>query len=540
MPNVLSPADPPVKASHELARPPLFFLLSLGLLHFWRWSYVYGSSDHDELIPQVLHRVDPSLFTRDWFVISQSGSVTVRTTFVELLRLFGAVIPLPTAVMLLHIVVLVAVCWTVWQLAYAFVPDTLGASFGTFLAVVLFPYWTLGANGLTSGILVPEYIAWALALPAVWLFVKKKRLAAALLLGLAGWMQILVGIQTTAVLGLVALWEAAQDRSNRAVGDAVVFGLVAAVVAAPIALPILLAPPMEGPTVEGVSTFHALARLRVPHHYLLFSFGAGAYLRFGLLVVAGIAALWTQHRAGRGREATFVVRFLIVTGGILCAATIFTEAVPVLFVAKLQLFKLTVWVSTMMSLFVGAWAAWAMPSTLREFGEWVLKRRTAGLIATGVAAAATIVAVAIGFGPAASRYRPVAYTTSDLSQVEGWALTNTPEDALFLIPPSNTTFRVHARRSVAVNFKPTPYQRGGIDVWLNRTLAVAPMPVPENGRGFKEALDDAYAANDETDWHRLSQRFGAEWALVDAARTSSPPSARPAFRAGDWAVYRLH
>ena len=65
------------------------------------------------------------------------------------------------------------------------------------------------------------------------------------------------------------------------------------------------------------------------------------------------------------------------------------------------------------------------------------------------------------------------------------------------------------------------------------------MPVPENGHGFLEALDAAYAENDQVGWRQLARQFGAEWALVDAARTASPPSTRPAIRAGDWAVYRL-
>ena len=539
MPDDLTAPHPPAQPSREPARPPLFLLLGLGLLHFWRWGYVFGSSDHDEFIPQVLHRLDPTLFTRDWFVMGQSGEVTVRTAFVELLRLFGVVIPLPFVVMLLHVTVLLVVGWAVWRLAYAFVPDRLGAALGTFLAVVVFPYWTLGGNGLTSGILVPEYVAWALALPALWLFVNNRRLAAAVLLGLAAWMQMLVGVQTTAVLGLVALWEAARDRSPGAVRDAVVFGLVAAAVAAPVALPAILAPPMEGPTVPGITTFHALAMLRVPHHYLLFSFGSGAYIRFTLLLSVGLAALWAQHRAGRVHHTTFVIRFLVVVAGLLCVATVFTEGIPTFLVAQLQLFKLTVWVSTLLSLFVGAWAARAMPTLLRSFSERVLERRIAGLIAVGLFVLATIAAVAVGFHPATSRYGPAAYASSNLSQVETWARASTPNDALFLIPPSNTTFRTHARRNVVINFKPTPYQRGGIDVWLSRTLAVAPMPVPENGHGFLEALDAAYAENDQVGWRQLARQFGAEWALVDAARTASPPSTRPAFRAGDWAVYRL-
>src|SRR5690606_4030905 len=257
-----------VGRSGTAARPPLFLLLGLALLHFWRWGYAYGNSDQDELLPQVLHRLEPALFARDWFVLSQADGVTVRTVFVELLRLLGLVVPLPVAVGLLHFGVLVAVGWGAYRLGYALVPDRLGASVGAFLAVVLLPHWTLGGNRLTYAQVAPENLAWALALPAVWLFLHRRRLAAAVLLGLTAWMQLLVGAQTAAVLAAVALWEAGWERSVRGAGRAVLFGLVAAAVAAPVALPAVLAPPMEGPTVPGVTAFHALARLRVPPHYL--------------------------------------------------------------------------------------------------------------------------------------------------------------------------------------------------------------------------------------------------------------------------------
>ncbi len=540
MPDDLTRFDAPKPTSRGQEKPPLFFVVGVGLFHFWRWGYMYGSSDQDEVIPQVLRHLDPGLFSTDWYVLSQSDGVTVRTAFVELLHFFGLVFPLPAVVLVLHFAVVLAVVWGVWRLAYLFSPDRLGAALGTFIAIVLVPFWTLGGNGLTSGILVPEYVAWALALPAVWLFVMDRRMAAAILLGLAAWMQLLVGVQTALVLGLLAIWEARRNRSWPATSRAVLFGVVAGVVAAPIALPALLSPPIVGPTVEGVSTFFALAELRIPHHYLVFSFGLREYARFSIIVVSGLTALWALRRSRRGHHTLFAIRFIVVTAFLLAGATLLTEGVPILFVAKLQLFKLTVWVTTLLSLFIGSWIAGLPPTTVREFAERILRRRTTGLMVVGVATGVTIAMVVAGMGPAAARYGPSVFASSDLHDVESWARTHTPRDALFITPPSNTTFRTAAQRSVVVNFKPTPYQRGGINIWLYRILSVAPIAVPEDGAGFLEALDVAYASNDEADWHRIAGEFDAEWALVDVSRTPSPPSGLPAFRAGDWAIYRIN
>ncbi|MDX1418955.1 MAG: DUF6798 domain-containing protein [Rubricoccaceae bacterium] len=519
-------------------RPPLAVPLALVVAHFWVRGLGYGSSDQDEMLPQVLHRLDPALYARDWFIESQAGAVTVRTAFVEGLAAAARVVPLEAAATAGHVLVLFAVAWGAYRLAYSLVPDRLGAALGAFLAVVGLPGWTLGGNALVYTRLLPESLAWALALPAARRFIEGERVVPALLLGAAAWFHLLAAAHAAALLGVVGLWQAARSRSRAAAGRAVLFGVVAAVVAAPLALPAVLAAPLAGPTVPGVSGFHAVARLRVPHHLLPSAFALSHYARFGVLTVAGLGALWALRRSGRLRHDRFLVRALAVVAGLCGIAVVFTEVMPVLFVAQLQFFKLTVWATTLFALLLGAWAAMALPERWRRVGaamlgsRWTLGGVLSALLLTGAA-------VAAGLGPAADRYEPVQHAATDLGRVEAWARHHTPRDALFLIPPTNTTFRTRARRSVVVNFKPTPFQPRGIEVWLARMLAVAPLEVPEAGRGFQEALDRAYAAHDATGWQALADRFAADYALVDLRATASPPLGAPAVRSGDWAVYRL-
>lgn len=531
----------PLPARREAVGPPLWVLLAIALAHFWRWGYAYGSGDHDEILPQALHVLDGDLFTRDWFVQSQAEGVTVRTAFVWVLRVLCLVLPLPVAVAVAHVVVLLATIDGAYRLGLTLVPDQVGAALGTFAALVLVPHWTLGHNAITYNTMVPEALGWALALPAIRLFVKGRRLRAAGLLGLAGWFQPLVGVQTAAVLGLVALWEAVVGRSPRRVGQAVAFGAVFAFVAAPVFVPVLLTPPDPAAgAVARYSTFRVLAETRVPHHYLFFSFGWGSYVRFGLVAAAGLAALVALRRRGLLRPARFVLRFLIVIAGVCAFALVLTEGVPVLFVAKLQLFKLTVLATTVLALLAAAWVATTLPERVRTLATRGLAMRRWGWAAVAAGGLLTAALAAGGVGRPAAKLFPLTYARSDLAEVERWVRANTPKDALFLIPPSNTTFRIHARRSVAVNFKPTPYQEGAIHVWLDRLSAVAPAPLPERGGlAFVGVLDKAYAANAPADWTRLAGRFGAEFALVDARHTPRPPPGEPVIRVGDWAVYPL-
>ena len=71
--------------------PPLYVALLALLGAFLRFGYVYGVGDQDELIPSVLHLLDPSLFTQDWLVQTITSGVNVRTYFLWAVALPSAV-----------------------------------------------------------------------------------------------------------------------------------------------------------------------------------------------------------------------------------------------------------------------------------------------------------------------------------------------------------------------------------------------------------------------------------------------------------------
>lgn len=533
-------------------RPPLYVLLAVLLGHYWRWGYAYGTGDHDEMIPQLLHHLDPGLFARDWFVQMQEGLITVRSVFLWLLQAGSAVLPLEAVVALLHALVLMAVAAGLYRLSQALGAGRLAATVAAFVPAVMTPYWTLGGNALTYGILVPEGIAWALAVPALALFVQGRRLRAALLLGVAAWVQPLVGVQTATVLGMTCLAEtvASTDRSSHLLGTlrfGLVFGATAAVVILPILLtsgtPAAIAPPPLGSSAADataqLSAFYILASLRVPHHYLPLSFPLSDYARFGFVVMAGVAAFVLLRQRNRLRHGAFVVRFLSSTVLLTLLAFLFTEGFPTLFVAQLQLFKLTVLASTMLVVLACMGGVALLPEQAQAWGERLLTRRSLGWAAVGATLAATLVLVTAGVGRPYTKLQPAAHRGSDAYAVERWARTHTDQDALFLIPPSNTTFRSYARRSVVINHKPVPFQQGAMHVWLARLLAVAPAPLPERGVGFIAALDSAYHRNTRADWQQLAETFSADYVLAEWERLPEAPAETPVARVGKWGLYRL-
>ncbi|MEM6337447.1 MAG: hypothetical protein AAF752_12830, partial [Bacteroidota bacterium] len=147
---------------------------SLGVLAFvavsWRFGYGYASGDQDEVLPLLLHTLDPAVLANDWFVGTQTADFSVRTYFVRMLWLLAQVMPVWMVILAVDVLCFGAlghVLYRIGQRMYgADARGRLGAALGTFAALALTYKWTLGSNDLVYAMLVPEMAAWPLALYA--------------------------------------------------------------------------------------------------------------------------------------------------------------------------------------------------------------------------------------------------------------------------------------------------------------------------------------------------------------------------------------
>ena len=143
-----------------------------------------------------------------------------------------------------------------------------------------------------------------------------------------------------------------------------------------------------------------------------------------------------------------------------------------------------------------------------------------------------------GAGRPGALYGPRAHAASDAGRVESWAARETDVDALFVVPPANSSFRVGARRSVFVTWKAHPFRADGMRRWLEDLQMVAPAPlIGSSGWAHRARADSAYCANDATDWRSVAEWTEADYAVVEAG-CGAPPG-RPVYRAGRLTVYPL-
>ena len=525
--------------------PPLWAVVVFAAACYWRIGYAYGIGDHEEILPQLLRALDPSLFTRDPYLLAEDAAFSVRFVFLGALRVLSLGVGPEAAVFAVSVAAWAAVCWAAFRLAATLVPSRSAAALAV-LASLATVHWTPGGNALVSRTLVPESIAWAPCLLAVEAFVRGRTVRAAVLLGLAAWLQPLMGLQVGLLLGLVSLWQMADGDARGALRRALAFGATFALVAAPVLLPTLLTQAGTAPPADGLATFYVTAYLRQAHHYLLFSQDPAALVKFGLVVAAGLGGLRVLRDRRPGTEHLRTAGRMMIVIAALCALYVVgTEGLESLTVAKMQFFRLTL----VAKLVLLAWASGAVvalvPRAWRDRARGALGRPAVGWSLAAAVLAATVGGAVADVGRPGAMWYPRAYRQSDVAPVEAWIAARTPRDAVFLVPPGTTTFRSHALRGAAINFKPTTFRDDAMHRWLARLRTVAPAPLPPRTHGraavyrWREALDPAYHAHTPREWARLGDAFDADYALVDRRATATPPDGEPVYADGAWAVYPL-
>jgi hypothetical protein len=95
---------------------------------------------------------------------------------------------------------------------------------------------------------------------------------------------------------------------------------------------------------------------------------------------------------------------------------------------------------------------------------------------------------------------------------------HTPVDAVFVVPPQEQAFRLHARRAIVVNFKGVPQLSGQIPQWRERLCEVLemgdlrwlPRPFPQT----LWAMGQRYQRLGGEHLLRVAQRYGARYIVA--------------------------
>jgi hypothetical protein len=107
---------------------------------------------------------------------------------------------------------------------------------------------------------------------------------------------------------------------------------------------------------------------------------------------------------------------------------------------------------------------------------------------------------------------------SDYLNLCHWARDNTPVDAVFLVPPQDTVFRLEAQRAIVVNFKHVPQLSGELMEWVGRLEEVLGTSDLEHfPHGYVEtmrALDQRYNAQPPEELLRIAGKYSARYIVT--------------------------
>lgn len=89
----------------------------------------------------------------------------------------------------------------------------------------------------------------------------------------------------------------------------------------------------------------------------------------------------------------------------------------------------------------------------------------------------------------------------------------TPQDAIFLIPPSLGSFRLGAERAIVVDYKAFPFEEERMLEWVERVQAVSNNPPIDEGKNYYDLVLEGYDALDVEKISTLKYEYNISYAL---------------------------
>jgi len=504
-------------------RPPLYLpLLTLTIYLFWR-GYDYAISDQDEILPYLMHLLDASLYQFDWFVNIQTQTFGPRTLFVWMAWLPAKLFGLHATFLGIYVASWFGTSMALYTLGLQLTRERLAATICVILALLLSPKFTLGGNDLVTWILTPSIPAWAFSLWGLVYFVRGQLARAVLLMGIATWIQALVGLQMSMICTLLLLWKHGWFSRH-----SYLFAGGFTLSALPSLGPLIWFQFTRPQPDELWSYFYILFEFRAPHHYMPMSFTAESTLGFIILLGLGLAVFSLLPKAYH----QLVRRSLIIITALCILSFLCTEVFRIDPITRLQLFKLTVLVKVFCVILISN----AISQLILKFHRRTL---TAFFDHGHYAFGGTILITAtlLLISPDALGIRPTS-VSSPAEQVAVWAHDSTDVDAVFAVPPQWAHFRSQAKRAIVVNFKAVPFHEPYMTQWFTRLLDIAPISPPRRGGiAMLSVLDSAYFALPVQDIRHLAAEYGFEY--IVRQEITAPEGFESVYQTGPWNVWHV-
>jgi len=487
--------------SKEVLDIPQYLSLSILLVFFSIFifkNYAIGISDHNEQIPIIFRVSDSSYLVNDWFV-NQTEGFSPRFFFSQFINFFTKFLSIEIVYFLLFIFFLGITILSIYLISYILIENNL-VSLLVSLAILFGPRISLGANWITSNILVPSTISIALILFAYYIYFLNKKILSFFILGIATLFQAILGLLTT---GILIVYFLINDKNKKAETiDAIKYLLVYSIFGLIGLAPLFLV----SSNISNPDIFYILTYMRHPHHYCPFSFPLKDYLMFFGMLSLFVLAIYLKYIPKNPDLHNFCIISVLLILFLGIIGTIFVEIIPLTIIGKLQLFR----INPLIALFTYPYIFYMFLGYISKIFPYLKNMQIHKF-------KYLIIIFAILFS-----FLIVVQTDIKLKKTENddlykWIRENTQENAIFIIPPTMEDFRLRANRAVIVDWKAFPFKDSAIIEWRDRINDIT-----NNKQNFKRyrgfntysQLNNDYLSLNNSYILYLKEKYNAEYLVM--------------------------
>lgn len=532
--------------------------------------YRYGVSNHNTQLILIKNTLEPSYLANDWYVDAATGFGTPYYYYVELVAMISGIIGLPNAVFLLYLLSLIGIVAGIWFFIAEIYQDQLVAtiSVGLILAhgaalpgIIPFPP-SLGGNSLFRSFFIPSHFANAFILIGLVYAVKARYRYSFALLGIATVFHVVNGFWIAVTVGLCAVAvEAGPDLREKKLRLAIKkipwdAALVYGVISSLVILPLLYS---QLSIDSGFDATYINAWVRNPHHFILSTWstvGTAITILF-ILVAIFLIYLFGDLLFSTERDRLFAFSYILSLVSIMFfGGYVFTEIMPISTIINLQPYRIDDYLYLILYGGVAKLIVIGLYQTSQRFSSDPTRFPISVILAV-VIVVTVIWTVPVmmtqmgsdrfveshnqGFGANQSVSEIYIQTPShdeDLKEAYRWIETETPEDAVFLAPPSQQGFRLGTSRALVVDFKAFPPGGEGPVQWEQRMNAVCNADIRQydnSGFSISEACDDGFYNMTESEMKMVAESYNADWVLTK----NGDYSFQHEYSAGDYHIYKI-
>lgn len=422
----------------------------------------------------------------------------------------------------------------------------------TSLFILFGQSYTLGGNDLVGRDLDPPRMAFSLVILGFSLLLYKRWILGAVFFGAASYIHPLIGFEVPFVFYISMSIASLPTRRVLAVGKSFILYLLLSSYSFYTYLQTFLS--NKNTNIPSDVLFTILMKVRAPAHYLPSSWDLSIYIKFFLFLTLA----FSFYKLFRQKFLSFDKKIIINSVSFILllafAGYIFTEIIPIYFLAALQFFRLTVIIYWLMAIFLYGGVFYytltkqfpnkfkfvflllifiiVYPKVLTTPGLthflYILLAVIISILLTKLKLNASklgnllIVAVIINFS---LLYRHYSLRLKELypfsnaeTSLEDWIRSNTPQEAIFLTPPDFYSFRLNAERATIIDWLVMPFEAKGMIEWAERISDVSGI----QNTGYSEITElkavEGYKTLDENRLKYLQQKYRLDYVVAQKNR----------------------